>query len=219
MNKVIKVGVCAVLVLAACVSMIGFGAYLYVSVSEDPNSGIVESASDGFDLQLPGEAEVRTITADEIEGKLEPLNEWAVYYGEYTLTKSVEYTRTFLDDITIPLTTNSVSVDCTVIIKVGYNADDISVEVDNDSGKIYISIPEITITDNYIILDTVECTEDNNILNPIEYDEYGTLFKEIEDEAAATAEDDGILEEAAENAEELINMALSEYSDYEIVFM
>ncbi len=159
------------------------------------------------------------VTVDEIEGKLEQLNEWSTYSGNYQVTRAEDFTRYLLDDIAVPGTTNTVAIECSVAVKVGYNVDDIHVQVDDESGRIYISMPELIITDSYIIWDSVSCDEENNILNPIDFSQYQSMFEEIEAEAVDKAEEEGIYEEARENAERLIEMSLAVFSEYEIVFL
>lgn len=100
-----------------------------------------------------------------------------------------------------------------------FNADDINVRVDDESGRIYISMPDLAITDSYIIWDSVNCDEENNILNPIDFDEYQSMFEEIEAEGVSKAEEEGIYDEAMENAERLIEMSLAAFSEYEVVFL
>lgn len=185
----------------------------------DTSAEAVENYDEDFDLQLPGEVEKRVVTVDEIEGKLEQLNEWSTYSGNYQITKSEDFTRYMLDDIAVPGTTNTVSIDCSVVVKVGFNVDDISVQIDNESGRIYISMPDLVITDSYIIWDSVNCDEENNILNPIDFDEYQSMFEEIEAEGVSKAEEESIYDEARENAERLIEMSLAAFSEYEVVFL
>ena len=104
-------------------------------------------------------------------------------------------------------------------MKVGYEVEDIEIKVDNDSLKIYISLPEAQVLDNYVIWDTVRCQEENNILNPIDFEQYQGIISEIEAEGLALAEADGIYEDAEANMETIICNFLSSFEDYEIVFL
>lgn len=92
-------------------------------------------------------------------------------------------------------------------------------ELHNDSLKIYISLPEAQVLDNYVIWDTVRCQEENNILNPIDFEQYQGIISEIEAEGLALAEADGIYEDAEANMETIICNFLSSFEDYEIVFL
>lgn len=137
----------------------------------------------------------------------------------YTATKSADYTRYFLDNIAVPGTTNTITIECSGVVKVGYEVEDIEIKVDNDSLKIYISLPEAQVFDNYVIWDTVRCPEENNILNPIDFEQYQGIISEIETEGLTLAEADGIYEDAEANMETIICNFLSGFEDYEIVFL
>ncbi|MCD7884810.1 MAG: DUF4230 domain-containing protein [Lachnospiraceae bacterium] len=206
-------------VLLVLVLVFEAGSFYNRFFGTDATAEAVENDDEDFDLQLPGEVEKHVVTVDEIKGKLEQLNEWSTYSGNYPITKSEDFTRYMLDDIAVPGTTNTVNIDCSVVVKVGFNADDINVQVDDESGRIYISMPELVITDSYIIWDSVNCDEENNILNPIDFGEYQSMFEEIEAEGVSKAEEEGIYDEAMENAERLIEMSLAAFSKYEVVFL
>ena len=94
---------------------------------------------------------------------------------------------------------------------------DIVVKVDDD--KIYIKLPEAQLNDNYVIWDTVTCSESNNILNPIEFSQYQEIVDEIEEMGLADVESKGIYQNASENVKKIMNGFLSEFKDYEIVYM
>jgi ribosomal protein L15 len=65
----------------------------------------------------------------------------------------------------------------------------------------------------------VECTESNNILNPINFSQYQDLIQEIEEKGLEKVEDEGVRQEAEKNLKVLIEGFLSEFSDYEIIYM
>ena len=96
-----------------------------------------------------------------------------------------------------------------------YVSETVSVEKET----IYISIPEAKVTDNYIIWDSLKYDEQNNILNPIQFDQYETLIEEIEKEGLADVEKKEIYEKADENLENIISVFLSEFNGYKIKFM
>ena len=156
---------------------------------------------------------------EEIEVALVDISQFSTYSSEYTATKSAEYTRYFLDNIAVPGTTNTITIECNGVVKVGYEVEDIEIKVDNDSLKIYISLPEPKVLDNYVIWDTVRCQEENNILNPIDFEQYQGLISEIEAEGVALAEADGIYENAEANMETIILNFLSGFEDFEIIFL
>ena len=199
-----------------------FGAGYFVGSFPDEDAEVVEPINpteEKFDLKLPAEVEKRIVTVEEVEVVLIDVSQFSTYSGEYTTTKSAEYTRYFLDNIAVPGTTNTINLECKGIVKVGYDVDEITIKVDNDSQKIYISLPAPKVLDNYVIWDSVKCREENNILNPIDFEQYQGLISEIEDEGLALVEADGIYEDAKANMETIIRNFLSGFEDYEIVFL
>ena len=88
-----------------------------------------------------------------------------------------------------------------------------------DDTKIYISLPELQINDNYVIWDTVKCSETNNIFNPIEFAQYQEIVDEIENRGLEDVEKQGIYQNAEENIKRTMNAFLAEFEDYEIVYM
>ena len=199
-----------------------FGAGYFVGSFPDEDAEVVEPINpteEKFDLKLPAEVEKRIVTVEEVEVVLVDVSQFSTYSGEYTTTKSAEYTRYFLDNIAVPGTTNTINLECKGIVKVGYDVDEITIKVDNDSQNIYISLPAPKVLDNYVIWDSVKCREENNILNPIDFEQYQGLISEIEDEGLGLVEADGIYEDAKANMETIIRNFLSGFEDYEIVFL
>lgn len=199
-----------------------FGAGYFVGSIPDEEAEVVEPVApveEEFDFELPAEVEKRVVTAEEIEVVLVDISQFSTYSGEYTATKSAEYTRYFIDDIPVPGTTNDIAIECQGIVKVGYDVENIAITVDNDSQKIYISLPAPRVLDNYVIWDTVKCQEENNILNPIDFAQYQALIAEIETTGLAQVEAKGIYEDAAENMMIIIRNFLSGFEDFEIVFL
>lgn len=199
-----------------------FGAGYFVGSFPDEEAEIVEPinpAEEKFDLELPAEVEKRIVTVEEVEVMLVDISQFSTYSGEYTTTKLAEYTRYFLDNIAVPGTTNTINLECKGIVKVGYDVEEITIEVDNDSKKIYISLPAPKVLDNYVIWDTVKCQEENNILNPIDFEQYQALISEIEDDGLALVEADGIYANAEENIITIIRNCLSGFEDFEIIFL
>jgi len=198
---------------------LAFGGGYYVGTLNDEEAEVIETDEADFDLTLPGEVEKRVVTAEEVAVELVEISQFSTYSGEYTVSKSADYTRYFLDDIPVPGTTNIITINCSGIVKVGYDVNDITPTVDNESKKIYISLPAPAVLDNYIMWDSVSCTEGNSILNPIDFSQYQTLITEIEDVGLTQAETDGIYEAAEENIKVIIQHFLSGFDEYEIIFL
>lgn len=218
MKKIIRTlgSLVSVLVILAIV----FGSGWYFGSAQTKDAQTVVSAKDnGFDLRLPGEAEERVVTRSEVEAQLKKIGELAVHSGEYSIVKDTENTRKLLDRVRIPGTTNTIHLECTGVVKVGFALDEITPAVENDAQKIYISLPEPEVLVNYVIWDSVICTVGNNPLNPIDFEQYRTLIEEVEQEGLAQVEEEGIYEEAEENAKAVIREFLSGFVGYEIVFI
>lgn len=181
------------------------------------NTVVASKEADGFDLRLPGEVEKNVVTVEEVESKLIEIGEFSTYSGIYEYTLGKEESRYWLEEVPVFGSTNSIEISCNGIVKVGYNISDIIVKVDDD--KIYISIPEAQVFDNYVIWDSIECTESNNILNPIEFSQYEELIAEIEQKGLEDVISKGIYQSAEDNLKVLIEAFLAEFEDYEIVYM
>lgn len=166
---------------------------------------------------MPGESEKRVVTVEEVKSKLTEMAELTTYCGEYTVTLGKDETRYFLDDIKVLGTTNSITITASGMVKVGYDMDKIVVKVGDD--KIYIKLPEAQLNDNYVIWDTVSCSESNNILNPIEFSQYQEIVEEIEIKGLVDVESKGIYHSASENAKMVMDSFLAEFENYEIVYM
>ena len=212
--KVFRDVIAVVLVLA-----VTFGAgYGVAKNTIEPEEVMVEKVVEKpVDLKLPGEVEKRVVTVEEVESKLMEMAELTTYSGEYTVTYGKDEARYLLDNIKVIGTTNSIEITASGVVKVGYDMNEIVVKVDDD--KIYIKLPEAKLNDNYVIWDTVSCSESNNILNPIEFSQYEELVDEIEKMGLEDVESQGIYQSAAENVKKIMNGFLSEFKDYEIVYM
>lgn len=215
--KIVK-GVRDVIAVVLVLAVV-FGAGYYTAMKTvEPEEVVVEKIVEKpVDIELPGEVEKRVVTVEEVESKLMEMAELSTYSGEYTVTLGKDETRYLLDNIKVWGTTNSIEITASGIVKVGYDMNDIVVKVDDD--KIYIMLPEAQLNDNYVIWDTVTCSESNNILNPIEFSQYQEIVDEIEEMGLADVESKGIYQNASENVKKIMNGFLSEFKDYEIVYM
>lgn len=212
--KVLRDIISVIIVIAL---VFGAGFYTATRVMQ-PEEVVVEKVVEKpVEIKLPGEVEKRVITVKDVESKLHEMAELTTYADEYTVTLGKDQTRYILEDYKIPLTTNSITITAGGIVKVGYDIDDIVVKVENF--KIFIKIPEAKLNDNYVIWDKLTCKEENNILNPIEFSQYKDIVSDIEKMGLEDAEKNGIYDKAEENLKKIMNGFLSEFVDYEIVYM
>ena len=207
----------ATIVLLA--GMFGAGYFVGSQPSDELEVVVDPNPPQVLDLLLPAEVEKRVITEEEVISKLVECSHLTTYSGEYTVSKTGEYTRYMLDDIAIPGTTNSISIDCSGVVKVGCDIKTITPTIDNESYTIYIALPEFTVLDNYIIWDTVVCQETNNVLNPIDFSQYQAFISEMEEMGLEDVETKGIYQAAEENFKTIIVGFLSGFEDYSIVFL
>lgn len=216
MKKVQEV-LSAILTIIIIFGIGAVGGYFYRDSRQETEGEIVEHQNN--DLILPGETERRKITKNEIEAALVSIQEFATYSGKYTVEKTAEEVRDVLGWDVFGATTNSISMKCQGVAKVGFDVSEITVEVDNDSETIYIHLPSAKVLDNYVIWDTVECEEKNNVLNPIEFTQYQAIISEMEEEGLEKTKELGIFDNAREHFEKIVKQFLSGMTDYKIVFM
>lgn len=206
----------SLLVIVLLLGVGAFGGYYYAT-RYGANEIVLQD--DGQDLKLPGETEVRVITANEVEAAIEEIQEFATYIGRYSVVKSEDDIRKEFGWDFFGLTTNSISIKCEGVVKVGYDLSGVSVAVDDESRTVYIKLPEPKVLDNYVIWDSVECEEKNNILNPIEFSQYQTIISEMESDGLEKVLDEGIFDAARENFRTVVTHYLSGITDYRIVVM
>lgn len=207
--KVLKDVVAVVLILAVV-----FVAGYYTGKN---TVGTQEARKESNGLELPGETEKRVVTVEDIKSKLKEMEELTTYCGEYTVTLGKDETRYFLDNIKVLGTTNSIVITADGIVKVGYDMKKVVTKVTDN--KIYIKLPEAQLNDNYVIWDTISCSESNNILNPIEFSQYQEIVDEIETKGLEDVKTKGIYNTASENVKNIMNKFLSDFKGYEIVYM
>lgn len=164
------------------------------------------------------ETEHIEITNVHIEEKLTQISELATMSFEYTNQKSVDNTRQILG-VDIIGTTNNVDIIYSGVIKVGYDVYEISYSVDEKRKLLKFTLPEAKVLDNYIVLDTMKCDDENNIFNPIGSEDIIGYFAEIQEEELAIAIDKGIFVEAEEQLKSIIRNYFAEFNEYEVLFV
>lgn len=163
------------------------------------------------------------ITRSEVRSKLKAIGQLATYSLEYTIEKSSEDSTTvdffsLVKNWKIPWSTNKITFKCSGIVKVGIEVSEIDIDVDNENKVITVDLPDIELLDNYVIWDSVEVSEQNNVINPISFDQYDILVTEIEKEGLKEAEDKKIYDKAETNLKDIIEELLEVFDGYEIKF-
>lgn len=153
----------------------------------------------------------------QVEEKLLAIGELATSAFEYSGEKTIENTRQMMG-VNIPGTTNRVKLVYNGVIKVGYEVSEIEYSVDQDSKLIIFDLPVPKVLDNYIKLDGLQCTDNNNILNPIGSEDMIGYFTDIEKEELKSAIDKGIYQQAEEKLRSIIVNFMAAFPEYSVVF-
>ena len=159
-----------------------------------------------------------TVTDLAAEHRLEAIGEFAAYQYAYSGVKEKRDTRTLLDSIPIPGTTNYQKYAYNGAIRVGYAVSDIGIHVDGQRGEIVVKLPEPSVLSNTIEQDLSVYEQVNNILNPIRGNAVAEMEQEIKSEELENAKAEGLFELAEEHAKELITGLLSAFEGYKVVF-
>ncbi len=121
----------------------------------------------------------------------------------------------------IPLTTASSIYSYDITVKAGIDFSKITVNVDEKEKTITFTLPETTILSSEIDFDSLQVwDESTNIFTPLTIEAFNDNQKELESEAISKVEENGILEAARSNAEQLIKgMMISSYPEGEYEYM
>ena len=166
-------------------------------------------------ITLPRITQGSEVTEETVKAKLSEMAELTTYSAEYTVTLGKNEVKR-IKSFELGITRNSILITAGGIVKVGYDIESIDVAVDEN--VIYVTLPEkAKLNDNYVIWDTVECDEHNNIFNMIEFAQYYEIVEEIERLGLEKAEAEGIYDCAAEQMKYLVEMALGTFDGYEVV--
>ena len=209
-EKIYKIFINALAVVVIALAI--FGGWSLYQIFHEPKAEIVNDSG----KRLFGTTEKRIVTKAEVKTKIYEIGELSTYSGEYNIKKTVDESRYIFDDIKIPGTKNTISLECTGKVKIGYNMSDIEVNVDDSI--IHVKIPKGNVMSNYIIWDSMKSSEKNSIFNPINFEQYKKLIDEIEEEGLKEVEAKGIYTRADENFKSIIKAFLAEFKDYGIEF-
>lgn len=160
------------------------------------------------------------VTIVIIEEKLEEISELATASFSYSgLVSKENYRELFKTGVSIPFTKNSIEVSYSGIIKVGYDVEKITSKIDNKEKIVYMTLPEPSVLDNYIILDDMEFRTANNLLNPISLDQVQEYLLEIEKAELERALDQGIYDSAEDRLQKIILSFFAEFDEYTVEFL
>ena len=143
-----------------------------------------------------------TINLDIIKSEIQEIGELAT--AEYLFTNAAKYSDSKqFKEWNIPLTEKSFIVKWDGIIKAGIQVDAVSVDVDEEEMRIVVTLPEAEIL-SYEVTNTEVVDEKNNILNSISVEDKVKFDEATAEAMKARAIENGLLEKATKNAENLI---------------
>ncbi len=126
--------------------------------------------------------------------------------AEYLYTDAGEFSDNMkIQEVDIPLTTKSFLIKWDGIVKAGIDVTEIAVNTDENAKTITIRIPQAKILTHEIDRDSLETIDEhNNIFNNISVDDVNSFLNESKKDMEKRAIENGVLEQATENARALI---------------
>ena len=143
---------------------------------------------------------------------------------EYLFTDAARYSDSMqIGNWNIPGTEKSFTMKWDGVIKAGIQADQVVIDVDEDQKVITVTLPAAQILSYEVDNETIEILDEkNNVFNPISVEDKVELDAATENEMKDRAVRQGLLEQARENAQDIITGLLTAYepigNDYTIVF-
>ena len=172
----------------------------------------------GKDNTAQAENGKEDVTIITVESALSEIGELATSRWDYNDVAGFESTRQLFKKFSVPLTTNSVEIAYSGVIKAGYQLDDLDITVNNANRKIYVDIPDPQVLDNYIADESIEIIkEKNNIFNPVNQEYVMSQLTNEKNRQLEKALEEGLYQKAREEVEEQIGRKLAGL-EYEVVF-
>lgn len=156
------------------------------------------------------------ITTSMIESRIRDSAELITQVYSYSNIKRADnYKQLFGHDLGI--TKHTVEVSYSGKINVGFNLDEVSVNIIGD--EILINLPKPYIIDNYIDISSVTVFKDNNIFNKIKDEEVDALLEGVKEAELQNAIDSGLYDKAKGQAKRVIEGLLMEFDGYHVRFI
>lgn len=155
---------------------------------------------------------VFTVDGDEIQSGINEIGEfntaeyWFSRVEEVNSVRQIDLTKIGINFIgTIPGTASGFTYKYDGTIKAGIDFKKVTVEVDDDNKCIVVHSPKAEILSSVVDEDSYEFyVKDNNLLNPIDPEEFAVSFADLIHKEEAKAKDSGLLKEAQTNAEKML---------------
>lgn len=148
------------------------------------------------------------ISTKTVEQRMQDIGELATQEAYVTVvTKDASKAKLF--GIDVPLTDSKYIFSYDVTIKAGLNFADVSLTVDEQHKIVTVSLPEVTILETSLDLDSLEVyDESSNIFNPLKVSQMNANQQLMQEQGKEKALSMGILEAAQNNAEVLMTSLL-----------
>ena len=162
---------------------------------------------------ITNQTEVTDVIVSE---KLSNIGELMTQEDRLSDMETIKDYRKFFDNekAKIPGTTKELVYSYDVVVKAGYNFEDIKFSIDDN--VINVKLPKAEIFDCYIENEKL-IDEKNNIFNPIKGDEFESRKEELKEKNKAKAIESGLLDKAEEHAKDLICEVL-QFDGYVVSF-
>lgn len=161
------------------------------------------------------------IVLKELQSQLVDVGELTT--AEYLYTDANRFTDTkHFIGLTLPGTTKSFVVKWDGVIKAGLDITQITVMVNEGQKTLTITLPAVRILSHEILDDTAETLDESGgLFNPIKVDDVNALYSVSKDAMEQRALQNGLLEQAEENAKARLGsllLALPGVSEYTVSF-
>lgn len=219
-RNLVKAAVIAVIVIIVA-GIIWFQANKIKKMDERMEEIICE-----YELQLsqPAISEPVTpqISLEVISTEIKDIGELATIEYLYTNAAKFEDSKQ-IKNWNVPLTKKSFIIKYDGIIKAGVDVNEITLEIDEVNKVLTVYVPEAKILSHETDTESVELLDEKNgLFNTVTVDDKIQLDKEVEKEMEERAIENGLLEKAQANAENIILNLISAtpgIEEYEIVFV
>lgn len=193
-NKTLKSKIVQAIILLLLILLIACGCFI---------GGVI------FQNNQPQEEVIPTINFIQVVNDIQSIGELATIKYIYTDMGKFENSQQF-KGYDIPLTTKSFILSWNGTIKAGVDTKEITININENNKTILVHIPKAKILSHETDENSVEIfDENNNIFNPITLEDYNSFFAESKLEMEQRALDNGLLDEAIENAKNVISQILT----------
>jgi hypothetical protein len=130
---------------------------------------------------------------------------------EYLFTDAAKYSDSMqYNDWNIPFTEKSFVLKWNGVIKAGVILEDVDITVDEEAGKITVSMPPAQILSYIVDRDSIEVLDErDSIFNSITIDDKMKFDATTEEAMRQRAIDNGLLDKAQKNAQDIIRRLLT----------